>query len=236
MIEGGRQSGDEERLPWLEPYRDAATATPRPRPVAKPRAGVGSRIAMLIAGIAVVGAALGGGYWLGRQEPPPRVTKSVEVTNDPIPAESIAAISDAQSELTETPETVAEPPPAIVDKIAPTKKKPVVARSRPAATSLYERKLAAAARDWPKRPSPGPPGQVIQLGAFSTEARAEAAYDQRSARYPLLATMPRVVVPVVTRPRGDVLYVLRLGTASREQSEIVCRNLKASGDHCLVIG
>jgi hypothetical protein len=52
----------------------------------------------------------------------------------------------------------------------------------------------------------------------------------------MLGTMPRVVVPVITRPTGQILYVLRLGTTSRQQSGIVCRNLRASGDHCLVIG
>ncbi len=91
-------------------------------------------------------------------------------------------------------------------------------------------------RPWPRMPSPGPAGQVIQLGAFKNPARANAAYRTRLARYPVLASMPRVVVPVVTKPRGQVLYVLRLGTASRQQSRIVCRNLRISGDHCIVIG
>jgi hypothetical protein len=85
-------------------------------------------------------------------------------------------------------------------------------------------------------PSPGPAGQVIQLGALTTPTRAHAAYRQRLARYPLLGRMPLVVVPVITRPRGKILYVLRLGTTSRQQSATVCRNLRASGDHCLVIG
>jgi hypothetical protein len=85
-------------------------------------------------------------------------------------------------------------------------------------------------------PSPGPAGQVLQLGAFTTAARANTAYSQRVARYPTLARMPRVVVPVITKPDGRVLYVLRLGTTSRQQSKTVCRNLRASGDHCLVIG
>ncbi len=85
-------------------------------------------------------------------------------------------------------------------------------------------------------PSPGPAGQVVQLGAFRTKGRAVAAYQRRLARYPMLGSMPRVVVPIITKPRGQVLYVLRLGTSSRQQSGIVCRNLKVSGDHCIVIG
>ncbi|QIK96585.1 SPOR domain-containing protein [Sphingomonas sp. HDW15A] len=97
-------------------------------------------------------------------------------------------------------------------------------------------KQREAARTWPKMPSPGPAGQVIQLGAFSTRARAQNAYRERLARYPVLSGMPQVIVPVITQPRGEILYVLRLGTQSREQSNVVCRNLRTSGDHCLVIG
>ena len=85
-------------------------------------------------------------------------------------------------------------------------------------------------------PSPGPAGQVIQLGAFRTPTGASNAYASRIARYPTLARMPRVIVPVVTKPDGRVLYVLRLGTTSRQESRTVCRNLRRSGDHCLVIG
>jgi hypothetical protein len=109
-----------------------------------------------------------------------------------------------------------------------------------AVRSAQEPKAAAApkpvSRPWPKMPSPGPAGQVIQLGAFSTPTRASNAYYARIARYKALGSMPRVIVPVVTKPDGRVLYVLRLGTTSRQQSKTVCRNLRRSGDHCLVIG
>src|SRR5438876_290480 len=87
-----------------------------------------------------------------------------------------------------------------------------------------ETKLAAKPRPWPKMPSPGPAGQVIQLGAFTTAARANYAYSSRAARYPVLARMPKVVVPVITKPDGRILYVLRLGTGSRQQSKMICRN------------
>jgi hypothetical protein len=52
----------------------------------------------------------------------------------------------------------------------------------------------------------------------------------------MLSRMPMVVVPVISKPSRRVLYVLRLGTTSRQQSHVVCNNLRRSGDHCLVIG
>ncbi len=87
-----------------------------------------------------------------------------------------------------------------------------------------------------RRRSTGPPGQVVQLGAFRKASTADRAYRAYVARYPLLRKMPRAVIPVTNDARTRTLYVLRLGTASRQQSGIVCRNLRASGDQCLVVG
>jgi|GEM_PF-4722278 len=231
---------DEDRLPWLESYRE--TKTPG-RPL--PRRGYGRPVAIgAVAGLLIaVGA---GGYWLGQREDataPPRSSQTIA-----LPAPKPAPVKVAEAPPPEPVAAEPAPPPAEVEKPKPVKKaakrrKPPrkkirsagVERSRlDAVRAAQERE--ALRRPWPKMPSPGPAGQVIQLGAFSTPARANAAYYQRIARYKSLAQMPKVVVPVVTKPDGRVLYVLRLGTGSRQQSKTVCRNLRASGDHCLVIG
>ena len=152
---------------------------------------------------------------------------------------------EADSPPTGTAEAESPPPaPAKAEAARPVKRaaRPPRRKIRSAAQKSNLSAVRAAqerqalSRPWPKMPSPGPAGQVIQLGAFSTATRASNAYSTRIARYPLLARMPRVIVPVVTKPDGRVLYVLRLGTTSRQQSKTVCRNLRASGDHCLVIG
>lgn len=229
---------DQDRLPWLEPYREAKTPG---RPL--PRRGYGRP---LLAGAfaAVLLAVGGGGYWLGQRgeapiDPQPSATIALPAPR-PEPVQTAEAPPPAVAPAAETP-VVEKPAPAKVAakrKATPRKKRirsAAVQRSRlKAVRSAQERR--ALARPWPKMPSPGPAGQVIQLGAFSTPARANAAYHQRVARYKSLAAMPRVVVPVVTKPGGRILYVLRLGTASRQQSKTVCRNLRVSGDHCLVIG
>lgn len=248
---GPGPGNDEERLPWLEPYRDTATARPAPVPAKKGRAG------LVVGGVAALAAALTAGYYIGQRDPRPEApateialapttTVAPEVPVAPLPAPAVAP------PMVEAPPPVqAEAAPA-VKKVAASKPRKAVkrtARQRKIRNAGIEsarlREVRAAqeraasrpvARAWPKMPSPGPAGQVIQLGAFKSPARAHAAYRTRLARYPLLSRMPHVVVPVATKPRGRILYVLRLGTTSRQQSGIVCRNLRASGDHCLVIG
>ena len=241
------QDADSERLPWLEPYRQPIEAQRR-----KAARSHGPLLAYAF-GLLLLSAVGIGGYWLGQRgsvanQPRPEV-QVAQRNPPPEPFPKIAtAGTEAASPATE-PE--AAPPASAAEASKPSAKAhaPVRKAHRPAAKkkirhantkrTQYDRVLAKqreAAKTWPKMPSPGPAGQVIQLGAFSNRTRAQNAYRQRLARYPVLSGMPQVIVPVITQPRGDVLYVLRLGTQSREQSNVVCRNLRTSGDHCLVIG
>lgn len=247
------QPADEDRLPWLEPYRESGKPG---SPLS--RRGV-SRPVAVGAAMGLAFAAAAGGYWLGQRdsagEPQPSATVALPTPRpEPVQvAESSLPAAEPDSTKPEAPQVQKvddQPAPAKPDaaKPAPVKKaarpkRPERKKVRSAGTQQSRLNSVRAAqerqarsRPWPKMPSPGPAGQVIQLGAFSTPTRANNAYYQRIARYPVLTTMPKVVVPVVTKPDGRILYVLRLGTTSRQQSKTVCRNLRASGDHCLVIG
>ena len=234
----GVRPADQDRLPWLEPYRETMA---QKRRVA--RRSHGGLVAFAGALILLIAAA-GGGYWYGQREDAPAAPRPSATIA--LPAPKPAPVKTAEAPPPPVAEPFVEAP--VVKKATPAKK--VAKRRAPkrkkirtagvqrarldAVRAAQER--PAPRRPWPKMPSPGPAGQVIQLGAFSTPSRANAAYYQRIARYKSLAGMPRVVVPVVTKPGGRVLYVLRLGTTSRQQSKTVCRNLRVSGDHCLVIG
>ena len=238
----GAGPSDGDRLPWLEPYRDSkAPGRPLPRRGYRRPIMAGAAFGLLL-------AAAGAGYWLGQRDdpapterpsatvvlPPPRPAP-VEIAAKPPPAEPVA-----EQPAPAAPAEAEKPKPAkrLAERKAPARKtiRSAGTQQRKARAVRSAQQRQAAARPWPKMPSPGPPGRVIQLGAFSTPARANYAYSARVARYPLLGQMPRVVVPIITKPDGRVLYALRLGTTSRQQSKIVCRNLRASGDHCLVIG
>lgn len=248
---GRGPANDEERLPWLEPHRDTMAQKQR---VA--RRSYGGLIAATAA-LAVLIAA-GGGYWLGQRDPGPEAPVT-EVALAPVSQAPVVRPAPV------APPPIAEVVAPVEAEAAPVVKKAAVSKpKKPVRRAVRQRKIRSAnvestrqkqvraaqvrtaqrraraarqvPRAWPKMPSPGPAGQVIQLGAFRNPARANRAYRIRLARYPMLGSMPRVVVPVATKPRGQILYVLRLGTSSRQQSRIVCRNLRASGDHCLVIG
>jgi len=251
-MQASRPAG-EDRLPWLEPYREDV-------PARKARRRSRSRGPLYAGALALLIGAAGTGYWLGQRDaapqPRPQTRASDTVPLPPVrqqPADQATQVAPAAPAPSETIEPVpppkVEPQKAEKTSAAPVRKKAAASKKRPrkkirsagvesqrlsAVRSAQER--SAAVRHWPRMPSPGPAGQVIQLGAFSTPARANAAYRTRIARYPALQRMPRVVVPIVTGRRNKVLYVLRLGTSSRQHSHVVCRNLRASGDHCIVIG
>ena len=240
----GARPGDDDRLPWLEPYRE------RKQPGRPSPARGSSRPLAFGAAVALALAAGAAGYWYGQRSdqapapssttvalaPPPAAPKPVEIAEAPVQP---PPVEPAVAEPAPAPEKASKPSPARkTAKRRPARKKirtaGVDSRKIDAVRASQER--VARSRPWPKMPSPGPAGQVIQLGAFSTPARANNAYSTRIARYPALVRMPKVVVPVITKPDGRILYVLRLGTTSRQESKTVCRNLRVSGDHCLVIG
>jgi hypothetical protein len=244
-----RPAGDSDRLPWLEPYLEPPAKGGR-----LPRRGYGAPLAWGIA-FALAIAATAGGFWLGRSGlPPPGPSDTVAIA--PSKPEPVR-VAEAAKPLSPEPESAApaEPAPQPKAEASRPKRRATASRSAPSKRWLAEKRRIraeaeasrlravkaaqerrSARRAWPKMPSPGPAGQVIQLGAFSHPDRAYAAYRNRIARYPQLARMPRVIVPVAKGRRGSLLYVLRLGTTSRQQSQVVCNNLRRSGDHCLVIG
>ncbi len=69
---------------------------------------------------------------------------------------------------------------------------------------------------------------VVQIGAFSSRALAEAAASKGSGGH-----AKRIVA--ITRPDGTVLYRASLaGFASRDAASAFCGKLKAAGDSCFV--
>ncbi len=166
-----------------------------------------------IGGVAVLAALLAAAYLYGSGEAAPDAPSVV------------AVIAPIEPSPVAQPVTVDQTPP-----IAPEPTGEAIAANAQPGQSIAPEPIQA------RRRATGPPGQVVQLGAFRKASTADRAYRAYVARYPLLRTMPRNVMAVTNESGTRTLYVLRLGTASRQQSGIVCRNLRASGDQCLVVG
>ncbi|MGB3723403.1 MAG: SPOR domain-containing protein [Pacificimonas sp.] len=100
---------------------------------------------------------------------------------------------------------------------------------------------AAPPKPEPKpEPAPAKPaivattgGSAVQLGAFSTPAGANEAWDKISGRYPYVAALAKSVQAVVV---GDkTLYRLRAtGAGSNAAAKDICARLATAGETCVV--
>ncbi|MGC6330644.1 SPOR domain-containing protein [Rhizorhabdus sp. FW153] len=135
--------------------------------------------------------------------------------------------------------TMAAPAPAPVQKaVAPTPK-PAPPAPR-AAASVDETVVKQAAKPAAKpkpapvtTPAPSEPanGSTVQLGAFSSQAKANAAWKTLSGRFSFLSGLTQSVVPVQS---GDkTLYRLR---ATGGNGADICKRLKVAGESCSIIG
>jgi outer membrane biosynthesis protein TonB len=155
----------------------------------------------------------------------------------------------AQQATQPTPAPAATPAPA----------KPVeVAKATPAPTSVKTVPLPASkpatvaapkpevAKPAPAKPEPAKPapvkeekalasssgGATIQLGAFSSEAKANEAWKSLSGRFGYLGALSKSVVPVTAN--GKTVY--RLRAAAGGQASSICSRLKIAGEACVVVG
>lgn len=96
-------------------------------------------------------------------------------------------------------------------------------------------KLIAAAPIASRHPSPAssvPGGSLVQLGAYPSEAVANAAWDRFSKRFAYLAPFGKAVQPVATG--GRTLYRLRVNAGSADQAADLCGKLRVAGESCFV--
>jgi cell division septation protein DedD len=144
------------------------------------------------------------------------------VPEEPIAHGRAAAPAQARSQPAAAPITAGAPAPA-PKAVAPP------APAAPKAPPAPSTPPMASAPNSP--PSPGSSGgDVVQLGAFSTEAKAKTAWKTLSARFSYLAPMTPVVSPVESS--GATLYRLRAsggGPAAR-----ICAQLRVAGETCAV--
>lgn len=75
---------------------------------------------------------------------------------------------------------------------------------------------------------------ALQLGAFSSQAKANEAWKRFTGRYSYLADLDKSVIAL--ERDGEKLYRLRAtGVTSRAQANNLCARLKVAGDQCTVV-
>src|SRR5688500_5500720 len=215
----GTPLDDDDRLPWLEAV-DEDEGGDGPSAL--------KLIAYVLIGLVVIGAIVGGVFWMGNRDG--QETRDAQLIQAPegdykvrpddpggMAVEGEGGTAFAASEgadpkgsidtnaVAEAPVTQAKQPPAPKTPAAP----------------------PAAPKQAPPAPASGP---SIQLGAFSSQAGANAAWTALSQRFRYLAPLSHTVVPV--QVGGRTLYRLR---ASGPDAASVCRRLQAAGDACSVV-
>ena len=96
------------------------------------------------------------------------------------------------------------------------------------------RLVAAAPMGSPRGNIPGAVGggSLVQLGAFPSEAAANAAWAKLSGRIPYLAPLGKSVQSAEVN--GQTAYRLRVNAGSASQASEWCGKLKVAGEACFV--
>lgn len=77
-------------------------------------------------------------------------------------------------------------------------------------------------------------GNAVQLGAFSSNASAQAAWKSMSGRFASLKPLTNSVVTATVG--GKTVYRLRANVASAADANTLCGKLKVAGESCTIIG
>lgn len=238
---------DEDRLPWLEPAEDV-----------EEEEGISPAklVAFVIAGLVAIGIVIGGIYWWqGRQaalmggegeliaaqegdykvKPDQPGGMTVDGKGDTQFATSAGEAPKGAIDLDALPEAPVErgaAAPAAQPKAPPAQAKAEAVAPVPESGGRLAAKAPTAQPGAPARAPAG--GVLVQLGAFSSEAAANKAWDRLSKRFAFLAPLTKAVES--TKVAGATLYRLRAAAGSSEQARDVCGKLKVGGESCIVVG
>lgn len=160
------------------------------------------------------------------------------------------AVQFAREDISDASPEVAQAAPVGVEARAETPRPaPVVAAAAPSAPrsryvsnpvvqAIAPRSVAAprtdlarapAARSAPKAVASG--SHVIQLGSFTSRARAEKAWNIYLARNPELEAFERVITPA--KVRGKLYYRVQAAGFDRSGAQSMCSAVKQNGEGCL---
>ncbi|HEX8586312.1 MAG TPA: SPOR domain-containing protein [Allosphingosinicella sp.] len=227
-IRADDSSLEEDRLPWLEAVEDD-NAGEGPSPM--------KMIMGVLIALVAIGAIVGGLFWMNNRPSDGTASGEPELIAAPggdyktKPADAGGMTVEGEGDTAFAASEGADPKGAInTDAVAEapvTKAPPAQAQTQPAQQSDAQPKPEAPT---PAAPAPATGGATIQLGAFSSQAGANAAWKAMSGRFGYLAPLTQSVVPV--QSGGKTLYRLR---ASGPNAADICGRLKVAGESCVRI-
>ncbi len=249
-------SSTEDRLPWLEPVEDDAADYAVPRG----RLAGGVILALVAIAVIVGGlfwirqprpqaSATGeialitppAGNYKSRPENPGGM--KVAGQGDTVYQASQGRDPNATIDTNAMPETPVRPPSgtklatAAATKVPTVTATPVKPATKPTVVAAIKTAPPVPAKPATKTVALPPPtakpvagGAAIQLGAFSSQASADAAWKSLSGRFASLGSLSK---NVVAAPKGSgTVYRLRASGAGAADA---CGKLKVAGESCVVV-
>ncbi len=227
---------DEDRLPWLETAADDYGAGPS----------IGRIIGLVLVGLAVIAAILGGIYWFKHRAPAPgngdliaaqegeyKVKPTdpgglkVDGEGDAAVATSGGANGGGKIAVGDLPEA-----PVVGKKAAGGAKAAGGSSSATVAVAGPGGRLVAPAPGKPITVAVGGAGAVVQIGAFPSEASANSAWAAKSKRFDYLAPLGKSIQKADVN--GRTFYRLRVNAGSAGAAQNLCDKLKVAGEGCIV--
>ncbi len=205
---------DPDRLPWLETadgYEYEENASPL-------------KVAgLVLAGLALLAAIVGGIYWLQRNQ-----SDGASGNGELIAAQEgdyKVAPADREGKTFEGEGDSA---------FAASEGKKVGATIDPAKAKAVEAAPAAPGAA-PAKTGPAPAGAgFVQLGAFSDSAAADQAWAAMGKRFGFLSGLNRRIAEGAAEG-GRKVYRLQAVTANPAAAQQLCAKLKAAGENCMVV-
>jgi len=229
---------EEDRLPWLETVE----------PDDQDTVGIGRVIALVVLGLAVLAAIIFGIYKLQQRAPTgdgqliaaqegdykvkPEDAGGTKVKGE---GESAIATSAGKSgngaiDLRGVPEAPVAGKRAVAPKAEDAAGRNAVAQVPASGGRLVAAAPMSAAKA--NGAGAGTGGSLVQLGAYPSEAVANAAWTNFSKRFAYVGALGKSVQPVATG--GRTLYRLRVNAGSANQAADICGRLRVAGETCFV--
>lgn len=219
--------GDEERLPWLESADDVD--------LDEPASDSGRILGFAVFAVLLLFALVGGIYWATHRGGAPAAAdgSTIPASTEPYkvaPADPGGKTFEGTGDVSFPVSEGQKPAATLAGGAAPVASSPAGPGS-PAAPSPA---ASAAGAQAPAAPtSAGPASGVgVQVGAFSTNAAAEAAWSKLSSAHPALAGLSHRVV----EGKADMTTVFRLQAVASDLggANALCSKLSAGGLKCQV--